>query len=533
MTPRRLLALTIVALGLLGSLRAAAQVQTVAVTGGSVEGVTANGIVSFKGIPFAAPPIGDLRWKAPQPVNAWNGVKKADKFAVKCMQDPNMSGIFGGPPGVSEDCLYLNVWTPAKTAGDKLPVMVWIYGGGFFSGETSSPAYDGTRLAEKGVVIVSVAYRVGVFGFLAHPQLSEESRTGSGNYGLRDQIAGLKWVKANIARFGGDPSRVTIFGESAGGISISMLAASPAAKGLFTRAISESGGSFAPPRLGREGGQSVAPLKVAEAAGQAVLTRIGASDIKAARALPAEQIQKSIGFGPPGSGPWPIVDGEVIVGDQYELYQAGRFNDTAVLIGTNSDEGALFSRGEVTPEKFESDIKAGYGERADTILAAYPHATAAQATRSAKNVARESTFAWHTWAWARLQAQKGAGKVYLYYFDYHQPHSPDGASHGTEMGYVFRNLEGPGGALAHLKGPPNAQDTAVSDVVSSYWVNFAKTGDPNGAGLPAWPAYTTAAPQAMYLNAQSSAGPMPNQKELEAFDAYYAWRCTEAKKQQP
>ena len=213
-----------------------------------------------------------------------------------------------------------------------------------------------------------------------------------------------------------------------------MLAASPAAKGLFTRAISESGGSFAPPRFGKEGGQSVAPLKVAEAAGQAFLTRIGASDIKAARALPADEIQKNTGFGTPGPGYWPILDGEVIVGDQYELYQAGRFNDTAVLIGTNSDEGALFSRGEVAPEKFESDIRSGYGERADTILAAYPHATAVEATRSTKNVARESTFAWHTWAWARLQAQKGKGKVYLYYFDYHQPHSPEGASHGDRDG---------------------------------------------------------------------------------------------------
>jgi para-nitrobenzyl esterase len=233
---------------------AAAEIGEVDVTGGRVAGVSANGTVSFKGIPFAAPPVHSLRWKAPQPVERWAGVKQASAYAPSCMQDPNFMKIFGAGPAISEDCLYLNVWTPAKTANDKLPVMVWIYGGGFVLGMTGTPAYDGTHLAEKGVVMVSVAYRVGVFGFLADPELSRENGGASGNYGLEDMIAGLQWVKSNIGRFGGDPSHITIFGESAGGLAVNMLTASPAAKGLFQRAISESGGSMAPPRTGSEGG---------------------------------------------------------------------------------------------------------------------------------------------------------------------------------------------------------------------------------------------------------------------------------------
>src|SRR5215831_5156445 len=205
-----------------------AEVREVEVAGGKVAGVAANGIVSFKGIPFAAPPVGALRWKAPQPLKPWTGVREGSKFGPSCMQDATFARVFGAPPEISEDCLYLNVWTPAKSASDSLPVMVWIYGGGFVGGQTSVPAYDGTHLAQKGVVLVSVAYRLGVFGFMAHPELSHESDKGSGNYGLQDQIAGLQWVKANIARFGGNPNRVTVFGESAGGISVSMLAASPA-----------------------------------------------------------------------------------------------------------------------------------------------------------------------------------------------------------------------------------------------------------------------------------------------------------------
>ena len=213
--------------------QANAEIGEVAVTGGRVAGVAADNVVSFKGIPFAAPPVGRLRWRSPQPVNSWPGVKQAASFGPGCVQNASFTGRFGAPPTLSEDCLYLNVWTPAKAAGDKLPVMVWIYGGAFAGGMTSIPTYDGTHLARKGVVLVSVAYRLGAFGFLADAELTRENGGTSGNFGLEDMIAGLKWVKSNIAKFGGDPRRVTIFGESAGGIAVSMLCASPAAKGLF------------------------------------------------------------------------------------------------------------------------------------------------------------------------------------------------------------------------------------------------------------------------------------------------------------
>jgi para-nitrobenzyl esterase len=497
-----------------------AQVTEADVTGGRVAGTAANGIVSFKGIPFAAPPIGALRWKAPQPVGTWTGVKQAATYGAACMQDANMMKLFAAPLAMSEDCLYLNVWTPAKTAGDKLPVMVWIYGGAFVIGQTSVPAYDGTRLAEKGVVLVSVAYRVGAFGFLAHPELTKESGKGSGNNGLQDMIAGLRWVRANISKFGGDPGRVTIFGESAGGIAVSMLAASPAAKGLFHRAISESGGSFGPARVGTEGGVNVPPLKVAETSGQAFLAKLGANDIKTARSLPADKIQAALG---PGlqSNFWPVFDGDVLPRDQYELYQAGRFNDTPVLIGTNSDEGALFAQPGMTVARFEEMIRAGYGKHADAILAVYPHATDAAAAKAANDVFRESLFAWHTWAWAMLQSQKGKGKAYVYYFDHRTPLSPNGANHGAEIGYVFRTLDVPSGPLGFI-GKPRPEDLAMSELLSSYWTNFAKTGDPNGAGLPAWPAFTPAAQNAMLFDAKSGARPVPNMTQIKAFDAYYA-----------
>jgi len=524
---QRSIAATCAAATLLFVLPAGAQIREVDVTGGRVAGVAANNIVSFKGIPFAAPPVGALRWKAPQPLKPWTGVKQASAFGASCMQDAMFTQIFGAPPALSEDCLYLNVWTPAKTASDALPVMVWIYGGGFVGGMTSVPSYDGTRLAEKGVVLVSIAYRLGVFGFLAHPELSRESGKGSGNYGLHDQIAGLQWVKANIAKFGGDPTRVTIFGESAGGFAVSMLGASPAAKGLFHRVISESGGNFTPPRSGSEGGVGGPPLKAAEATGRNFLAKLGANDIKAARELSAEKLQAALG---PGlqSAFWPVFDGDVLPGDQYDLYQAKRFNDTPVLIGTNSDEGALFARPGMTPAVFESQVRGEYGKQADAILAAYPHATDVEAAKAGRDIFRESAFAWSTWAWAMLQSQKGKGKAYVYYFDHRTPQSPNGANHGSEIAYVFRTL-GVASGLLGPAGPPRPEDLKMSDLMSSYWVNFAKTGDPNGQGLPMWPAFSATAQNAMHFDAQPSARPVPNMTQIKALDGYFEWRRDEMK----
>src|SRR5690606_30861266 len=277
--------LAVMAAGAALALPAAAQVRTADVTGGTVEGVTADGVTSFKGIPFAAPPVGELRWRAPEPLEPWDGVLRADTFGPSCMQAESMMAFLAAPPVISEDCLYLNVWTPARDAGERLPVMVWIYGGGFAAGSTASPSYAGTEIAKNGIVVVSIAYRVGPFGFLAHPELSEESGTGSGNYGLLDLIAGLGWVRDNIAAFGGDPGNVTIFGESAGGYAVSMLAASPLAAGLFHKAISQSGASFSTPRTGpRAPGLDMPSLAIAEAEGQAFIEVLSGANIAATRA---------------------------------------------------------------------------------------------------------------------------------------------------------------------------------------------------------------------------------------------------------
>jgi para-nitrobenzyl esterase len=491
---------------------------------GPVQGTTDNGVAAYLGIPFAAPPVGDLRWRAPQPVAPWKDVLAADKFAPGCMQIPLNSPAIGFEPiPISEDCLYLNVWTPAKTPRDHLAVMVWIYGGGFTTGATSIPIYDGANLAKKGVVVVSVSYRVGALGFLAHSELSAESNGHSGNYGLLDQIAGLQWVKDNIAAFGGDPKRVTIFGESAGGISVSMLTASPPAKGLFQGAISESGGSFAPARMANEGGENVPPLAVAEHNGAAFLTKLGASNIADARKVSADAIVKASGAGLGGS--WPNFDGYVLPGDQYKLYEAGHYNDTPVLIGTNSDEGALFVPG-TTAAAFTATVRAGYGDYADKILAAYPAGSDAEALRSGRDLFRDTAFGWHTWSWALLQSRTGKGKVYVYYFS-HRPNYPDspqfktwGAAHFSEVAYVFGNF---------TKGMPATDaDKALSDQISSYWVNFAKNFDPNGAGLPSWPAFAAANQQVLNLNDPTKAIPLPNAEKLQALDGYYAWRRSQA-----
>ena len=499
----------------------AAANTTVRAKQGILQGTKEGGLTVFKGIPFAAPPVGELRWRDPQPPAKWVGVRRADKFAPECMQAGAGTGPDGKAPAMSEDCLYLNVWTPAKSPRARIPVLVWIYGGGFNAGATSIPTYSGEVLARKGVVLVSIAYRVGILGFLAHPGLSAESPDHvSGDYGLLDMIAALQWIKKNIAAFGGDPNRVTIFGESAGGIAVSQLCASPLAKGLFEGAISESGGSFGEARPAGGPGENMRTLAEAERAGVQFATNAGATSIAQLRKMPAEKlIAATRGLA------WPIIDGWVIPADQYALYEKKKFNDVPVLIGYNSDEGATFSHFR-TPQEFIESTRKRYGPFADRLLKAYPVGDGKSVPKTARDLARDATFGWHTWIWARLQSKLGNGKVYYYYFDQHpdypagSPMAGIGAPHGREVPYVFGHLND----LRHET--PTPADHVISDAMATYWTNFAKFGDPNGKGEPHWPAFSDEHPELMYFAERPHVGPVPNPEGLEALNAYFAWRRT-------
>lgn len=499
---------------LLATLPAVAeQPAPVATEYGLVQGAAENGLTVYRGIPFAAPPVGELRWQAPQPAAKWDGVRPAVTFAPDPYQNE-------GKGGVSEDCLYLNIWSPAKSAGDHLPVLVWIYGGGFSFGSTATPVHDGQHLARKGVILVSLNYRVGPLGFLAHPELSAESpHKVSGNYGLLDQIAGLRWVKNNIAAFGGDPAKVTIFGESAGGISVSMLCASPEARGLFRGAISQSGGNFGPARPTTYPGENMHTLAEAEQAGVAYATKAGASSLAELRKLAPDKLPAGWGSG----AAWPIVDGWVIPGDQYPLYQSSKYNDVAVLVGYNSDEGLSFAR-DKTPADYIASTRLRYGPFADKLLAAYPAGTD-RVPKSARDLTRDAAFGWHTWSWARLQSRTGKSNVFLYYFDQHADHpagSPEadhGTPHGVDVPYVFQTLDRNDAKLTPA-------DFAVSETLATYWTNFARNEDPNGGGLPAWPRFTEATPKVMHFHNGASVGEVPGSAALEVLDTYFAWRRT-------
>ena len=496
----------------------AADTRPVKVTGGLIRGVADHGLRIYEGIPFAAPPVGDLRWRPPQPVKPWRGVKQTTAFAPECMQNQARNASLGLPiMPISEDCLYVNVWTPAqaaKSAKAHLPVMIWIYGGGFWAGGASLPMYDGAALARRGVVVVSIAYRLNAFGFLAHPELSAEAPDhASGLYGIQDMIAALKWTKANAAAFGGDPKDVTIFGQSAGGFAVSILAASPEAKGLFERVISESGGRFSPAKSGDEGGSGSVTLEAGEAHGQAYLSKMHVDTIAEARKLPAEVLMAEAAA---EQGTFqPVQGGRIMPEDAWVAYQHGRFNDVPVLIGFNSDEGA-YSVKTTTAAEHEDYIRKGFGEKADALLKVYPNGPDGLTLHSARNIRRDTNFGWQTWAWARQQSAHGKGKVFMYYTTHRPPGTPDGqgATHGTELPYVF----------GHPAKTWTAEDTALSDTLQGYWVNFARTGDPNGPGLPVWPAYSDAAPQVMALDTPPHPAPVPNMEQLKALDDYYAWR---------
>ena len=481
--------------------------------GGAVEGVGWHGLVVYKGIPYAAPPLGELRWREPQPAAPWQGVRKAARFAPACMQK-GVSMPGETPPEISEDCLYLNIWAPAQHGAGNLPVMVWIHGGGYSNGSAAMPLYWGDRLAHKGVILVTVAYRLGPFGFLAHPELTRESaHQSSGNYGLMDQIAALQWVQKNIAAFGGDPQRVTIAGQSAGAMAVSALVASPRAKGLFQRAIGESGGLFEPTQL--------APgylLANAEHDGEKYAASVGAKSLADLRRLAAAQL---LG-GDAGVITHPVIEPYVLPVAPYDAYTAGQQNDVPLLIGSNAEEArALVDVSAVKAASFEADLSKNFGPLPPPILAAYPHDTDAQAQQARLDLERDLRFGWDMWAWARLQAHGGHSAVYYYSFRQRPPFPAGsvyenwGASHYAEMWYVFD----------HLNQAPwrwTAADRRLAERMSSYWTNFVKAGDPNGEGLPVWPAFDEQSARVLYLGTPISVGGVANIEKLKVFDEIYA-----------
>jgi para-nitrobenzyl esterase len=472
---------------------------------GVVEGqISPDGQVrSFKGIPYAVPPVGVLRWKPPQPAAPWQGVRKAVEFGARCMQTRVYSDMVFRDAGPSEDCLYLNVWAPASQPGP-LPVMVWIYGGGFMAGSTSEPRQDGANLTKKGVIVVSMNYRLGIFGFFSHPELTRESGyNASGNYGLLDQVAALHWVQDNIAAFGGDPNNVTIFGESAGSLSVSALMASPLTKGLFRRAIGESGAFFRP-TLPMKSLSDSEQVNVAFAK-----SAFGTDSVEALRAKPAGAVLKAAAAAAKGTPRFrPNVDGYFLPESVTEIFAAGKQAHVPLLAGWNLDEGEyqeIFQKDTPTPENYVARIRALYGADADGILKLYPGHTVAEAKRSAQDLAGDRFIALGTWKWIESQVKTSASAVYRYRFDETLPPergatpSPDyepTAPHSGEIEFVFQAL-----ASKDLAWRP--QDQKVSDVMSSYWTNFAKNGDPNAEGLPHWPTYGPEKYEVMHFSADS------------------------------
>ena len=486
--------------------------QQVMTESGIISGIRAHEVSVYKGIPFAAPPVGDLRWRPPVHATSWTGTRKADSFAPACMQvGVSMPGET--PPAVSEDCLYLNIWAPAKPAHEHLPVIVWIYGGGYINGSAAMPLYWGDRLAQKGVIVVTIAYRLGPLGFLALPELTRESQHhSSGNYGLMDQIAALEWIQRNIAAFGGDPKCITIAGQSSGSISVSILMASPLAKGLFQRAIGESGGLFEPLQL--------APkylLANAEHDGEKYAASLGVASLKDLRRLPA-----SLLTGNAGGIVHPVIEPYVLPLSPYEAFASGQQNDVPLLIGSNADEArAIVDVTHDTAATFDSDLEHSVGQLPLALLAAYPHATDEEARQAQLGLERDLRFGWDMWAWARLQAGTGKSPVFYYSFR-QQPPFPDGslyagwgASHFAELWYVFDHLD---------QSPWNwtAADRKLAEEMSAYWVNFARSGDPNGTGLPSWPAFPAAESKVEYLADPITVGGVANIHGLSAFDAVYS-----------
>ena len=497
----------------------------------------------FNDIPFAAPPVGSLRWRPPQPAAGWRGVRNATAFGPACPQilpmgDPGAVGAVLGPQKPfkqSEDCLNLNVTRPAGvTSASRLPVMLWIFGGGFWYGGNSQQTYNGAELVKRGVILVIPNYRLGALGFLAHPELSAEDAHGSsGNYGALDVVAALRWVKRNIASFGGDPNNVTIFGESAGGAMVGLLSGSPLTDGLFQRGISESGYLFGPIDRGEPSSRMAAddlPLDVAKQAGVSYLARLGVSSIAAARALPAEKLVAAL-LPAPGRPPIsfrPVVDGWIFPKPSHALLYEGAYDRRPVIAGYNNDEGVLFTPEHVALQDYRAMVRRQWGAFADTILATYPASTDVQALKAMRDIQRDAGFGWPAWTWAR--GEHGA-KVYLYNFDHRPPFAAGPrfaaiqAPHAVELPYVFGTLTSP-----QMAWSPD--DRAISAAMIGYWTNFAKTGDPNGPGLPGWTPSNPAAVSSIHFGrSRPEMGEIDALPKLQALDGYFKMRLAQDDKE--
>jgi para-nitrobenzyl esterase len=487
---------------------AACAADPVHIRQGELEGQQEDGVTRYLGIPYAAPPVGENRWRPPLPAAAWTGTRHADRFGANCQQAPAPKALrawtseylIEGP--VSEDCLTLNVWTASTRPARRLPVLVWIHGGGFSSGGATVPVYDGAHLATRGMVVVTINYRLGVYGFLSHPALRRENAEGaSGNYGLLDQIAALRWVQDNIGAFGGDPQQVTVAGQSAGAASVHHLIASPLARGLFQRAIAESGSGM---------GSSTPDGAASDAAGEQLMGRAGASDIAALRRLPPAQLELAAA----GLSFRPNVDGRVLPDTDY----VGRnTNDVPVLTGLTADEGSSMSSsyGQATPASLAASIRKRFGALAPEFAHLYPADSAAAASTAAMQIERDRGLA-STWLWAKHRMATSSQPIYLYYFTHVEP-GPEaqryGAFHSSEIPYVFATLDRADRAYAPV-------DRQLSRTIGTYWANWIRTGDPNGPGLPAWPRARPEAPLMLEIGMEGRSGTVLPPEKLSLFQRY-------------
>ena len=498
---------------------------TVKTLNGVLEGIDESGIKTFKGVPFAAPPVGEFRWREPQPVKNWTGVRKATKFGPRAMQLPLFGDMNFRSDGMSEDCLYLNVWTPAKKDNEHLPVLVYFYGGGFVAGDGSEPRYEGESMARRGIVAITVNYRLSVFGFFAHPELTKESpHHASGNYGLLDQAAALKWVQENIAAFGGDPKKITIAGESAGSFSVSAQMASPLSKNIIAGAIGESGSllNLTP----------TASLADAEKLGENFASSIKANSLADLRALSAEELLKATSNA--GYGRFPVtIDGYFFPKSPLEIFEAGGQAHVPLLVGWNSEEGnykTFLGQNAVTKENYTTAVQKRYGDKAAGVLSVYNPASDADVEQVATDLASDMFIGFSTWKWSDIQNKTGGKPVYRYLYARPRPamraemgnataglaggvikdtaasNAPKtppakGAVHSSEIEYALGNL------------PTNRvydwqpEDYKVSAIMQAFFANFIKTGNPNGLGVPEWPAVDKSqSVPVMYINVDTKAG---------------------------